>query len=137
MHCPSSRSGGSTSAARACAPGRDWRCRSRGTCSASRWSTDEWGGSRRPPRMTRPDRATGRSSGPAILPFVAAGLGLVLLFVAWYVFQGSDGFAYAFAAYDAAARRLLAGDAIYLPGTVESYRAGDYEGLFLYPPPVA
>jgi Glycosyltransferase family 87 len=86
--------------------------------------------------MTRPD-AAGRSRFRTILPFVVAGLALSFLFLAWLVFQKSDGFAYDFAAYDAAARRLLGGDPIYRPGTIEAYRAGNYEGLYLYPPPVA
>jgi glycosyl transferase family 87 len=87
--------------------------------------------------MTRPEETAGHLRIRTVLPFVAAGLGLVFLFLAWYVFRDSEGFAYDFAAYDAAARRLLAGDPIYLPGTVDAYRAGDYEGLYLYPPPVA
>jgi Glycosyltransferase family 87 len=72
-----------------------------------------------------------------MFPLVAAGLGLLILVVAWVAFQGSEGFAYDFAAYHAAARRVLAGDPLYLPGTVDAYRAGEFEGLYLYPPPVA
>jgi len=87
--------------------------------------------------MTGPEAGTGRLRFRTILPFIAAGLGLVFLFLAWTVFRDSEGYAYDFAAYDAAARRLLAGEPLYLAGTVEAYRTGAYEGLFLYPPPVA
>jgi hypothetical protein len=87
--------------------------------------------------MTRPDATGGRLGYRAILPFAAAGLGLAFFLLAWTVFRGSEGFAYDFAAYDAAARRLLTGEPLYVPGTVEAYRTGAYEGLYLYPPPVA
>ena len=62
---------------------------------------------------------------------------MFLLVVAWGAFQGSEGFAYDYAAYDAAARRLLASEPLYLPDTVTAYQVGAYEGLYLYPPPVA
>ena len=86
--------------------------------------------------MTGPDAAA-RFQARTVLPFVAAGLGIVLLVLAWGAFQGSEGFAYDYAAYDAAARRLLASEPLYLPDTIAAYRAGAYEGLYLYPPPVA
>jgi hypothetical protein len=54
-----------------------------------------------------------------------------------WVFVESDGFGYDFRAYDDAARRLASGAPIYLPGTVEAYQAGRFEGLYLYPPPLA
>ena len=87
-------------------------------------------------RMTGPDAAA-RFQVRKVLPFVAAGLGIVFLVLAWGAFQGSEGFAYDYAAYDAAARRLLASEPLYLPDTIAAYRAGAYEGLYLYPPPVA
>jgi hypothetical protein len=87
--------------------------------------------------MTRPDAAAGRFPIRTVLPFAAAGLGLAFFFLAWTVFRDSEGFAYDFAAYDSAARRLLAGEPLYVPGTVEAYRSGAYEGLYLYPPAVA
>ena len=87
--------------------------------------------------MTRPEASAGRLRARTILPFAAAGLGLAFFFLAWTVFRDSEGFAYDFAAYDTAARRLLAGEPLYLPGTVDAYRTGAYEGLYLYPPAVA
>lgn len=87
--------------------------------------------------MTGPEAGAGRFRVRTILPFVAAGLGLVFFFIAWTVFRDSEGFAYDYAAYDAAARRLLAGEPLYLRGTVEAYRTGTYEGLYLYPPAVS
>lgn len=52
-------------------------------------------------------------------------------------FIGSRGYGYDFAAYDAAARRIVEGAALYLPDTAQRYAAGAYEGLYLYPPPLA
>ena len=86
--------------------------------------------------MTGPDASAGFRV-RSVLPFVAAGLGIAFLVLAWGAFQGSEGFAYDYAAYDAAARRLLASEPLYLPDTIAAYRAGAYEGLYLYPPPVA
>ncbi len=60
-----------------------------------------------------------------------------MLILAAAIFQGSEGWAYDFRAYDEAARRLLNGEPLYLPGTAGAYRSGAYEGLYLYPPPVA
>jgi len=71
------------------------------------------------------------------LPLIGAAMGLVILFVAAVAFQDSEGFAYDFAAYDSAARRVLAGEPLYLPGTSAAYSLGEFEGLYLYPPPVA
>ena len=71
------------------------------------------------------------------MPLVAAAGAVVIFLVAALAFRNSEGWAYDFAAYDAAARRLLAGEPLYLPGTVDAYRAGNFEGLYLYPPPVA
>ena len=64
-------------------------------------------------------------------------LGAAVLALACVAFPTSEGFGYDFRAYDAAARRLLAGMPIYLADTAEAYAAGRFEGLFLYPPPVA
>jgi hypothetical protein len=50
---------------------------------------------------------------------------------------GSTGFGYDFRAYDAAARRIAGGEPLYLPDTVDAYREGRYEGLYLYPPVLA
>ena len=72
-----------------------------------------------------------------LVPFVVGGLGLLMLIAAGAIFMGGDAFAYDFEAYFAAARRILDGEPLYLPGTTEAYRAGEYEGLYLYPPPVA
>ena len=133
---PSSRSVGPTSAARGCAPGSVSRSAWRGTCSASRSSTGASGGSRRPRRMTGPDAAAGFRV-RRVLPFVAAGLGMVFLVLAWGAFQGSEGFAYDYAAYDAAARRLVTSQPLYLPTRCRRIGQALYEGLYLYPPPVA
>jgi hypothetical protein len=68
---------------------------------------------------------------------MAATLGLVVLGLAAVAFVNSHGFGYDFRAYDAAARRIAEGGPLYLPGSVEMYRDGRYEGLYLYPPPLA
>jgi len=68
---------------------------------------------------------------------VAAALGLGLMGVALVIFIGSAGNGYDFVAYDAAARRILAGEPLYLADTVARYASGAYEGLYLYPPPMA
>jgi hypothetical protein len=70
-------------------------------------------------------------------PIVVAGFGILVLALAAVTFINSEGFGYDFRAYDIAARRVAAGSALYLPDTVEAYRAGRYEGLYLYPPPLA
>jgi hypothetical protein len=68
---------------------------------------------------------------------VAAAVGLAILTLACVLFLESRGFGYDFVSYDAAARRVAEGVALYLPGTAELYAAGEYEGLYLYPPPLA
>jgi hypothetical protein len=70
-------------------------------------------------------------------PFVIAAVGLAALGVAMTFFVKSEGFGYDYLAYDGAARRVGSGAPLYLPGTVAAYAAGRYEGLFLYPPPLA
>jgi hypothetical protein len=72
-----------------------------------------------------------------LAPALVASLGLAVLAVAVLVFVNSDGYGYDFRAYDAAARRLTTGQPLYLPGSVEAYRDGRYQGLYLYPPIVA
>jgi hypothetical protein len=69
-------------------------------------------------------------------PVFLATIGLIVLALALQVFINSVGFGYDYRAYDAAARRIASGDHLYLPGTVDAYRDGRYEGLYLYPPPV-
>lgn len=68
---------------------------------------------------------------------LGAVLGLVVISVAWTVFAQSTGYGYDYRAYDAAARRIAAGDPLYLAGTVDAYRNGRYGGLYLYPPQLA
>lgn len=70
-------------------------------------------------------------------PVVVAAIGLLVLGLAATMFVNSEGFGYDFRAYDSAARRVAAGESLYLAGTVEAYRDGRYEGLYLYPPPPA
>jgi hypothetical protein len=74
---------------------------------------------------------------PRVLASVLAGIGLIVLALAAVSFIGSVGFAYDFQAYDLAARRIAAGEALYPEGTVEAYNQGRFEGLYLYPPPLA
>ncbi|MBA3236308.1 MAG: DUF2029 domain-containing protein, partial [Chloroflexi bacterium] len=73
----------------------------------------------------------------AVIPLVAATLGLALLIVAAVLFANSRGFGYDFVAYDAAARRIAAGAPLYLADTAERYRQQLYDGLYLYPPQLA
>jgi hypothetical protein len=73
----------------------------------------------------------------ALAPVVIASIGLVALGLAIVVFVNSEGFGYDFRAYDDAARRIASGAPLYLPGTIDAYGAGRYEGLYLYPPPLA
>lgn len=73
----------------------------------------------------------------APLSLAAAVAGLAILGIAAFIFVGSAGFGYDFEAYHAAARRILEGDRLYDPGTASAYAAGEYDGLYLYPPPVA
>jgi hypothetical protein len=72
-----------------------------------------------------------------VLALTAAIIGAVVLGLAMTIFVGSAGFGYDFAAYDSAARRLAAGEPLYLADTAARYAAGEYEGLYLYPPPLA
>ncbi len=71
-----------------------------------------------------------------------AGLALALagasvLVAAILVFRGSHGAGYDFAAYDAAARRLAAGQSLYQAQTQDGAFAPGAAGLYLYPPPLA
>jgi hypothetical protein len=72
-----------------------------------------------------------------IAPFAFAGLGLAVILFASMSFIGSEGFAFDFRAYDLAARRIAAGEHLYLVDTVERYNSGRYAGLYLYPPQMA
>ena len=72
-----------------------------------------------------------------VLPVVAAAVGGGILAIAALTFADSAGFAYDFAAYDSAARRITDGQPLYRAGTVAAYQDGRYEGLYLYPPPLA
>lgn len=74
---------------------------------------------------------------PRVLAAVLAGSGAIVLVLASLSFLGSSGFAYDFQAYDLAARRIGVGEPLYPPGTAEAYNAGLFEGLYLYPPPLA
>ena len=82
--------------------------------------------------MERPGRPVA-----AVLPMVGAGLGLIILVGAGLTLVNSTAFAYDFGAYDSAARRVAAGEPLYPTDTVAAYGAGRYEGLYLYPPPLA
>lgn len=90
-----------------------------------------------------PISANGRSTEPPsvrfvrTVPIVGALLGALILGTAMVIFVGSRGYGYDYFAYDAAARRVVADEPLYLADTVERYARGDYEGLYLYPPPVA
>src|SRR5262245_286722 len=72
-----------------------------------------------------------------IAPFTLGALAIAILLLAAGSFVGSGGFAYDFRAYDAAARRLASGLALYPPGVAEAYNSGAYANLYLYPPPLA
>jgi hypothetical protein len=74
---------------------------------------------------------------PRVLALVLAGVGVVVLVLASLAFIDSPGFAYDFHAYDLAARRIASGEPLYPPGTAGAYSAGAFEGLYLYPPPLA
>jgi hypothetical protein len=82
--------------------------------------------------MERPGRRVA-----AVLPIVGATLGAILLVVAGFSLVDSRGFAYDFGAYDSAARRVAAGEPLYPADTAQAYSEGRYEGLYLYPPPLA
>ncbi|MEX1173135.1 MAG: glycosyltransferase family 87 protein [Chloroflexota bacterium] len=80
------------------------------------------------------------ASGPRrwdLAAVIAAAVGAAVLVAAAVLFVNSRGFGYDFAAYHAAALRLLDGAPLYLPDTAARYAAGAYEGLYLYPPPLA
>jgi hypothetical protein len=70
-------------------------------------------------------------------PFLLCATGLAVLLVAATRFIGSSGFAYDYAAYDLAARRIAAGGPLYPAGVAEAYNAGAYANLYLYAPPLA
>lgn len=89
------------------------------------------------PRLSSPAMGTMRERVTAGAPFASAVVGAVLLTLAVVIFVNSRGFGYDYSAYDAAARRIASGVALYLPGTAEAYARGAYEGLYLYPPPLA
>lgn len=72
-----------------------------------------------------------------ISALVAVGVGVVVLSLAIIAFVGSTGFGYDYAAYDAAARRIVAGSGLYVADTARLYAEGAFEGLYLYPPPLA
>jgi hypothetical protein len=72
-----------------------------------------------------------------LTPWLAAALGVAVLVAAAFLFIGSTGFGYDYLAYDAAARRLVAGEPLYPPGTAEAYNSGAFSGLYLYAPPLA
>ena len=72
-----------------------------------------------------------------LAPIMLVSFGLVMLLLATRSFVGSSGFGYDYEAYDGAARRIAAGQALYPPGTAEAYNSGSYAGLYLYPPPPA
>jgi hypothetical protein len=72
-----------------------------------------------------------------LVPFLLGAIGVGVLALAAVGFIRSSGFAYDFAAYDLAARRLAAGGPLYPPGTAEAYNGGSYAGLYLYAPPLA
>lgn len=72
-----------------------------------------------------------------LAPFVLGAFGLVMLLLVTRSFIGSGGFGYDYSAYDAAARRIMAGQPLYPPGAAEAYNSGSYADLYLYPPPPA
>ena len=72
-----------------------------------------------------------------LAPLLLGAFGLLMLLLVASSFLGSSGFGYDFNAYDSAARRLAAGQPLYPPGIAEAYNSGSYEGLYLYPPPLA
>lgn len=82
-------------------------------------------------------RASSRRALTRLAPIVLGAFGLVILLLAARSFVTSSGFAYDYQAYDAAARRITAGQPLYPPGVAEAYNSGSYAGLYLYPPPPA
>ena len=92
--------------------------------------------------MISRDRATGTSLARRLLTAESTGLVLALaggavLVGALIAFQGSRGSAFDFAAYDAAARRLAAGQPLYQAVTQQGPFAPGPAGIYLYPPPLA
>ena len=81
------------------------------------------------------ERIGDRGRGFGVIALV--GVALVVLSLAIVVFVDSSGFGYDYAAYDAAARRIVEGLPLYAADTAARYAAGLYEGLYLYPPPLA
>lgn len=94
-------------------------------------------GRARPGRLSFAAMGRIRDHAGEIGALVAVAFGAVVLSLAIVVFIGSSGFGYDYAAYDAAARRIVAGQPLYLADTAARYAAGAYEGLYLYPPPLA
>ena len=82
------------------------------------------------PRQGRLERADA-------IGLMLALVGAVVLVAAIVAFQGSRGSGYDFAAYDAAARRLSAGQPLYQAQTQGGPFAPGPGGLYLYPPPLA
>ena len=78
-----------------------------------------------------------RRVSPDVVGIFLAAMGAVVLLGALVVFQGSRGSAYDFAAYDAAARRLAAGQPLYQAVTQRGPFAPGPRGIYLYPPPLA
>jgi Glycosyltransferase family 87 len=72
-----------------------------------------------------------------LAPVILGAFGVVILLLVTVSFVGSSGFAYDYHAYDLAARRVAAGRALYTPDVAAAYNSGQYEGLYLYPPPLA
>jgi hypothetical protein len=72
-----------------------------------------------------------------VLPWLVAIVGVVVIAIASQVFIGSQGFGYDFRAYDLAARRIAAGQPLYLTDTIARYNAHAYADLYLYPPQLA
>jgi hypothetical protein len=92
--------------------------------------------------MSSRDPAHDARGARRLLTADAAGLalaliGAVVLVGALIAFQGSRGSAYDFAAYEAAARRLAAGQPLYQAVTQQGPFAPGPAGIYLYPPPLA
>src|SRR5262245_27606169 len=81
--------------------------------------------------------ANTRAALARLAPLVLGVFGVVMLLLVARSFIGSGGFGYDYTAYDAAARRVAAGQPLYPPGLADSYNSGSYAGLYLYPPPLA
>ncbi len=90
-----------------------------------------------PVNATGPRSRPGRPDRADAIGLTLALVGAVVLVGAMVAFEGSRGSGYDFAAYDAAARRLAAGQALYQPQTQAGPFAPGAGGLYLYPPPLA